>query len=135
MKKRKTEEIVTILSRFPYMQHIKIKCFQWPDFAKAPEIQCEEIYCQNKAPLIPPRAVSSLLFLPPCHLYKCLCKCSAQHDRLHLLHPPDVLSEFSASVPSMNSLGECEVKKGVRSTAAGNCSPSVPDLFPLTPAS
>lgn len=52
-----------------------------------------------------------------------------------MLQPPDVLSEFSASVLSMNSLGECEVKTGVSSTAGANCSPSLPDLFPPTPAS
>lgn len=48
---------------------------------------------------------------------------------------PDVFSEFSASVLSMNSLGECEVNTGVSNTAGGNCSHSLPDLFPLTPAS
>lgn len=35
----------------------------------------------------------------------------------------------------MNSLGECEVNTGVSNTAGGNCSHSLPDLFPLTPAS
>lgn len=39
--------------------------------------------------------------------------------------------KFSASVLSMNSLGECEVKTGVSSTAGENYSPSLPDLFLL----
>lgn len=52
-----------------------------------------------------------------------------------MLQPPDVLSESSASVLSMNSLGECEIKTGVSNTAGGNCSPSLPDLFPPTRAS
>lgn len=101
------------------MQDIKIRCSPWPDFGEAPE--CEEIL--RKAPLVLPRAVSSLFFLPPCHLYKCLCKCSAQHDRLHLLHASDILSKFSDSVPSMNSLGDREAKGGVRNTAGGTAVP------------
>lgn len=101
------------------MQDIKIRCSPWPDFGEAPE--CEEIL--RKAPLVLPRAVSSLFFLPSCHLYKCLCKCSAQHDRLHLLHASDILSKFSDSVPSMNSLGDREAKGGVRNTAGGTAVP------------
>lgn len=47
----------------------------------------------------------------------------------------DAFSKFSASVPRMNFLGECEVMTGVRNTAGGNSSPSLPDLLPPTPAS